>query len=232
MDACNDHIVLDLEEPEDVKDVSLSVCRIRKRRLRVAMRVNQRKLKLVNCLSRQKYYNQARLPTTLKDQDFIPSIPCHAIFVFLDTILIGVLQLQYQNKKESPFDDHKVHMQTFLTSICIYCSLIGIKIYTKTRGCHQEQILSFALLLFGILSSASLLSILLPRQLFWVVLFVWGSIPVILARHSIKILVCRIIEVMVVKITTMVLIFNTKDSASGSNKATYPNPANLVEGRS
>jgi len=60
MDACNDHIVLDLEEPEDEKDVSLSVCRIRKRRLKVAMRVNQRKLKLVNCLSRVKYYNQAR----------------------------------------------------------------------------------------------------------------------------------------------------------------------------
>jgi len=173
-----------------------------------------------------------RLPTTLKDQDFFPSIPCHAIFVFLDTILIGVLQVQYQNKKESPFDTHKVHMQTFLTSICIYCSLIGIKIYTKTPGCHQEKILSFALFLFGILSSASLLSILLPRQLFWAVLFVWGSIPVILARHSLKFFLCRIIEVTVVKISTLVLIFNTKDSATGSNKTTYPNPADLVEGRS
>jgi hypothetical protein len=166
----------------------------------------------------------------LKDQDFIPSIPLHAIFVFLDAILIGLLQVEFQNKKESPLDSHKIHIQTFLTSICIYCSLIGIKIYTKTCGDHRDQILNFALLFFGILSSASLLSILLPWQLFWVVLFVWGSIPIIIARHSLKNLVCWIREKMA-KLTcdfcdrkfNKVSIFKTKDSTIGSNNTTYPN---------
>ncbi|CAK8575141.1 unnamed protein product [Lathyrus sativus] len=223
MDARNDGIdELNMEEVGD------TICRTKKRRLKVAiLRVNQRKLKLVNSLYRLKYYNQERLPTTLKDQDdsFIPSIPCHAIFVFLDTILLGVLQVEYQNKKESPLEVHTVHMQTFLISICIYCMLIGIKIYMKTRGGRRDRILSFALLLFGLLSTTSLLSILLPQQLLWIMFFIWGSISIILARCWLKILVCRIREVM------MVLIFKIKGSAIGSNNTTNsnPNPVEQIE---
>jgi len=161
----------------------------------------------------------------LKDQD----LPYHFIFAFVYAILFGALQVKYQNKKVSPFDDHKVHMQIFLTSTCIYCMLIGIKIYTKTPGGHREQILSSAICLFGVLSLASLLSILLLRQVFWVVLFVGVSILIILARHPLKISVCWIIKVMVVKISTMFSsIFKTKDSANGSNDTTYPNAADLV----
>ena len=166
----------------------------------------------------------------MKDQDLlIPRITCHFIFAFLNGMLIVALGIKYQNKKRSPFDDHKVHMQIFLTSICIYCLLIGIKIYTKTPRGHREQILSFAIYLFGVLFSASLLSILLLRHVFWVVLFVGVSILIILARHPLKISVCWIIKVMVVKISTMFSsIFKTKDSANGSNNTTYPNPADLV----
>jgi hypothetical protein len=55
MDACNHIDELDLEEAGD------AICSNKKRRLKMAiLRVNQRKLKLVNCLSRVKYYNQAR----------------------------------------------------------------------------------------------------------------------------------------------------------------------------
>jgi hypothetical protein len=161
----------------------------------------------------------------LKDQNH----PYHFIFAFLDAILFGALQVKYQNKKVSPFDDHKVHMQIFLTSICIYCMLLGIKISTKTLGGHGEQILSFAIYLFGILSSASLVSILLLGQAFGVVLFVGGSILIILARHTLKISVCWILKVMMVDISTMFSsIFKTMDSADGSNDTTYPNPADLV----
>lgn len=168
--------------------------------------------------------------TTSKDEDSIPSIPFHALFVFLDTILLGVLQVEYQNKIESPLHTHTVHMQTFLTSICIYCALVGIKIYTKTQGGYQAQIISYALLLFGTLSSASLLSILLMRELLVVVLFTWGSIPLTLARHLLKRLGSRIIKMMVKLIwdvldcmfAFIVLVFNNKDSAIGSNKTNNP----------
>ncbi|KEH29162.1 transmembrane protein, putative [Medicago truncatula] len=167
-----------------------------------------------------------KLATTLKDK----KLPYHFIFSFLDALLCGALQVKYQNKKGSPFDDHKILMQIFLTSICIYCMLLGIKKYTKTLGGYGEQILSFAINLFGILSSASLLPILLPGQVFGVVLCVGGSILIILARHTLKIYVCLIINVMVVKISTMFSsIFKTMDSANGSNDTTYPNnPADLV----
>lgn len=108
-----------------------------------------------------------------------------------------------------------------------YSSLLGIKLYTKTRGGRGDWILGFALLRFGIISSASLLSILLVRQLLWVVLFIWGLIPIIFTRHLLKILVLRIIE-MVAKlikdfrdckfVATVVFIFKAKDFFIGSNK--------------
>ncbi|KAJ1378317.1 Ribonuclease H-like superfamily [Sesbania bispinosa] len=133
--------------------------------------------------------------TTSNVEDLIPSIPCHAIFVFLDPILLGVLQVDYQNKKESPFDTHQLQMQTFLTAISIYSALLGTKIHTQ----HLNQVLSYGLLLSGALSSASLLSILLQRQLLWIVLFIWGSIPLILARdHLLKSeIMFRVIEMRV-----------------------------------
>lgn len=164
-------------------------------------------------------------------QDFIPSIPCHAIFVFLDPILLGVLQVEFQNKKESPLDTHAVHKQTFLTAICIYSALLGIQIHTHTRGGGgylQAQILSYALLFSGTLSSASLLSITLQQRLLWVVLFVWGSIPLILARHFLKSLVLLLVAklnrgVRNCMLAIVVLIFHNKDSSSnGSNNTTYP----------
>lgn len=109
-------------------------------------------------------------------------------------------------------------------------NLLGIKKYMKTLRGHGEQILSFAINLFGLLSSASLLSILLPGQVFGVVLCVGVSILIILARHTLKIYVCWIINVMVVKISTMFSsIFKTKDSANGSNDTTYPNPSLRVD---
>ncbi|KAK7390193.1 hypothetical protein VNO78_25493 [Psophocarpus tetragonolobus] len=124
------------------------------------------------------------------------SIPWHAIFVFLDPILLGVMQVEYQNKKESPFDTHPLQKHTFLTAICIYGALLGIKIHTKIHGGYLEEILSYSLLLSGVFSSVSLLSIMLQQQFLWIVLIIWGSIPIILAHRTLKSSACWIIQIL------------------------------------
>ena len=67
------------------------------------------------------------------EEGFIPQIPWHAIFVFLDPILLDVMRVEYQNQKKSPFDTHPLQKNIFLITICIYGALIGIKVHTKTR---------------------------------------------------------------------------------------------------
>ncbi|OIW00964.1 hypothetical protein TanjilG_10042 [Lupinus angustifolius] len=162
------------------------------------------------------------LQTTSNDEDLSSSIPWHSIFIFLDPLLIGVLQVEYQNKKESPFDTYPIQMKTFLTSICIYSTLLGIKIHRT-----QTQILSFVLLLSGSLSSASLLAILFQQPLLWVMLITWGLVSIILCGFFTKSSLCWILGT-VAKFTwnvidfiseTMVTMFNGKVSTSGSSNA-------------
>jgi len=51
-----------------------------------------------------------------------------------------------------------------------------------------------------VFSSASLLSILLQQQLLWIVLMIWGSIPLILAHRTLKSSVCWMVK-MVAKLS-------------------------------
>ena len=110
--------------------------------------------------------------------------------MFLDPILLGVMQVEYQNKKESPFETHPLQKNTFLITICIYGALLGIKIHTKTRRDYLEKILSYGLLLSGAFSSLSLLSILMQQKFLWIVLIIWGSIPLILSHHMLRSAAC------------------------------------------
>ncbi|KAK7255400.1 hypothetical protein RIF29_28809 [Crotalaria pallida] len=121
----------------------------------------------------KKYYKRKRTPTS----------SWHIIFTSMVTLLVSVLQV----KQESPFDTHPVLMQTFLAAISINSAVLGIKIRTQNHtGSYQPQILKLLLLLSGSLSSASLLAILLHRQLFWVLFITWGFVPLIVAREFLK----------------------------------------------
>ncbi|KAE9610782.1 hypothetical protein Lalb_Chr07g0190261 [Lupinus albus] len=174
------------------------------------------------------YLNFCRSQTTSNDEVLISSIPWHSIFIFLDPLLIGVIQVEYQNKKESPFDSYPIQMKTFLISICIYCTVFGVMIHkTRTRGSYQTQILSFVLLLSGSLSSASLLSILFQQPLLWVMLITWGLVPItfcgFLSKSSLSWILgtgakftWNVIDFM---FATMISMFNRKVSTSGSSNA-------------
>ncbi|RDX86111.1 hypothetical protein CR513_32594, partial [Mucuna pruriens] len=195
---------------EDAKDVRLSICRTKPRRVifQVAKKVNQRKSKFMR--HRHKYYNRARLSNI---EESIPLIPWHAISMFLVPILLEVMQVEYQNKKESPFDTHPVQKQTFLTAICIYGALLGIKIHTKT-GNLQSRVLSYGLLFSGAFSSLSLLSILLHQQLLWIVFLIWGSIPILLARRTLKTPLCWMLKTLLKLVSKVFSVFRSKRGSS------------------
>ncbi|BAT97646.1 hypothetical protein VIGAN_UM129800 [Vigna angularis var. angularis] len=105
------------------------------------------------------------------------------------------MQVEYQNKKESPFDTHPLQKNTFLITICIYGALLGIMINTKTRRGYLEKIFRYGLLLSGAFSSLSLLSILMQQKLLWIVLVIWGSIPLILSHHMLRSAACWTVKI-------------------------------------
>ncbi|XLR11797.1 hypothetical protein S83_039735 [Arachis hypogaea] len=204
-------------------------------RVEVAAKINQRKLlKSLNCSCHLKYNKGNCIISSSDGQKFRASvsIPCHAIFIFLDPLLLGVLQVEYQNKNKPPSATHPIQIQTFLMAICIYCMVLGIKLYRKDLlGCYQEQILTFILLAFGSISSASLLSILLNSILFWLVIIIWGSIPIIMGHHLLKYLLywtLGMVEKLNLKnkFSTMISVFKMKAEECSNNN----NLAGRVEG--
>jgi len=136
--------------------------------------------------------------------------------VFLDPILLGVMQVEYQNKEESPFASYPIQKHVFLTAISIYGALLGIKIHTKTFGWYLENIISYGLLLSGVFSSVSLLSILLQQQLLWIVLIIWGSIPLILSHRILESSACWMIK-MVAKLSWNVSDHNPSSVCGNSD---------------
>ncbi|BAT97647.1 hypothetical protein VIGAN_09115700 [Vigna angularis var. angularis] len=101
--------------------------------------------------------------------------------------------MQVEHQKESPFTSYPLQKHVFLTAISIYGALLGIRIHTKTFSCYLENIISYGLLLSGVFSSVSLLSILLQQQLL-IVLIIWGSIPLILSHRMLKNSACWMIK--------------------------------------
>ncbi|XP_057744221.1 uncharacterized protein LOC130962138 [Arachis stenosperma] len=169
----------------------------------MAATLNQRKLSskfVMRCSCRLKYNRRSSIDSPASSDDdeefFNSTIPCHAIFIFLDSLLLGMLQLEYQNKNKSPWVTHSIQIQTFLMAGCIYCAVLGINIFNKqARSGYKGKILSFVLLIFGSISCASLLSIMLHPILLWTVLIIWGSILIILMDyHSLKSLIYWIFE--------------------------------------
>ncbi|KAL4395118.1 Transmembrane protein, putative [Arachis hypogaea] len=190
---------------EDIhnKEVNISISRIKPtRRIKMAATLNQRKLSkfVMRCSCRLKYNRHSSIDSPASSDDdeefFNSTIPCHAIFIFLDSLLLGMLQLEYQNKNKSPWVTNSIQIQTFLMAGCIYCAVLGIKIFNKqARGGYKGKILSFVLLIFGSISCASLLSIMLHPILLWTVLIIWGSILIILMDyHTLKSLMYWIFE--------------------------------------
>ncbi|KAK3195091.1 hypothetical protein Dsin_026401 [Dipteronia sinensis] len=104
----------------------------------------------------------------------------HDAFKYLIPVLIGLLQVEYQSKRLSPFDTHPINMWIFLGATCSYC--LGLCFENE----FQNKFIHGVILSSGALTSISLVSIFLPRLLGWLCLGLWTVLPIALARHLIK----------------------------------------------
>lgn len=113
------------------------------------------------------------------------SMPWHAIFAFLNPLLVGVLQVKGQSSKVSPFDTHPADMWTFLLATLLYCFAFAanIKYHGQRTSASYSRISGHVALLSGSLSSVSLLSIFLPTLLGRLIFILWLTFPMIVARQ-------------------------------------------------
>ncbi|ESR33615.1 hypothetical protein CICLE_v10007031mg, partial [Citrus x clementina] len=91
-------------------------------------------------------------------QSFVSSSPRHIIFLLIIPLLIGLLQVDYQNKSVSPFDTHAVNMWVFFGAAFVYCLGLAINVESKEHQASYSQITSHVILSSGALASASLAS--------------------------------------------------------------------------
>ncbi|ESR33614.1 hypothetical protein CICLE_v10006726mg [Citrus x clementina] len=120
------------------------------------------------------------------EQPFVSSSPRHIIFLLIIPLLIGLLQVDYQNKSVSPFDTHPVNMWISFGAAFIYCLGLAINVESKEHQASYSQITSHVILSSGVLASASLASVFFPRLLGWICLTLWTLLPITLGRRLIK----------------------------------------------
>ncbi|KAI9079979.1 hypothetical protein K1719_038044 [Acacia pycnantha] len=114
--------------------------------------------------------------------EFLSSIPSHAVFIFLNPLMVDLLQLDYQNKKVSPFETHAPTMWIFFVSTCMHCLGLAfeMKIHSLSVGSFFCRIFTNVVLFAGALSSISLASTFLPPPLSWACLGLWALFPFVI----------------------------------------------------
>ncbi|GFY90874.1 hypothetical protein Acr_07g0010700 [Actinidia rufa] len=114
------------------------------------------------------------------------SMALHAAYLGWYGLLIGLIQINYQNSKESPFETHPASMPISILAICFYFFGVALKqkfkAEIKRRNCTRA--LKRAILISGVLSPASLISVLLPNGLSWIVYAVWAVFAVIVVAWN------------------------------------------------
>lgn len=102
------------------------------------------------------------------------------MFIFLNPLMVDLLQLDYQNKKVSPFETHAPTMWIFFVATCMHCLGLAIemKIHSSTGSLFCRIFTNFVLFAGG-LSSISLASTFLPPPLDWACLSLWTLLPFI-----------------------------------------------------
>lgn len=102
--------------------------------------------------------------------ELVSTIPTHAVFIFLNPLMVDLLQVEYQNKGTTPFETHAPNMWIFFVATCAHCLGLAFEMKLQRSGALWCRVLSNLVLFFGALSSVSLASVFLPRALGWVCL--------------------------------------------------------------
>ncbi|KAI7997302.1 hypothetical protein LOK49_LG10G01082 [Camellia lanceoleosa] len=98
-------------------------------------------------------------------------VACHATFIALLILVIGLIQIEYQNRHDSPFQTHSKNMGIFLIAICIY-GLVAL--FQLAQLClNYSRFFSHLVLISRLLSTMSLVFVFLPNRLYWLPYMIW-----------------------------------------------------------
>ena len=105
----------------------------------------------------------------------------HALYLGWYGLLIGLIQINYQNSKVSPLETHPASMPISILAICFYFFGVTFKQTFEEEIERRNCTSTFkrVILVSGILSPASLISVLLPNGLSWIVYAAWAVFSVI-----------------------------------------------------
>lgn len=112
-------------------------------------------------------------------------MPWHAVFAFLNPLLIGLLQVQSQSTMDSPFKTHPANMWTFLLATVLYCLAFAANIKRRRLRSRYALFSRDVALISGSLSSVSLISIFLPGLLRQLIFFSWIIFSIVVLRQFI-----------------------------------------------
>ncbi|XP_057510844.1 uncharacterized protein LOC130793243 [Actinidia eriantha] len=114
------------------------------------------------------------------------SMALHAAYVGWYGLLIDLIQINYQNSKDSPFETQPASMPISILAICFYGFGVAFKQKFKAEIKRRNCMRAFkrAILISGVLSPASLISVLLPNGLGWIVYTVWAIFAVIVVAWN------------------------------------------------
>ncbi|CAK9159381.1 unnamed protein product [Ilex paraguariensis] len=112
--------------------------------------------------------------------------PCHKVFKYLVPMLIALLAIKCQAKGVDPFETSLINMWCCCIAICIYYLAMGIRNHIQTRTIKYSRILNHVMLIFGTISSVSLLSVIFPHFPRQLILVVPAFLPIILAQNKLK----------------------------------------------
>ncbi|KAK3206005.1 hypothetical protein Dsin_020051 [Dipteronia sinensis] len=110
----------------------------------------------------------------------------HVVLTSLIPLLMGLLQVDYQSKSLSPFDEHPIQIWVFFAATCIYCLGLFLKMELQIDQPNYSRYINHVILSSSALSAVALFSIFLPCLLGWFCLGLWIILPIILARDFIK----------------------------------------------
>ncbi|KAL5798835.1 hypothetical protein ACOSQ2_003655 [Xanthoceras sorbifolium] len=127
---------------------------------------------------------------------FVSWMPYHAVFGFLNPLLIAMLQVT----NNYSFETHLANLWAFLLGKFVYC----VAFAADTKYQFYNPRLSYAQLsrlvavISGSLSSVSLISIFLPYLPGRLIFIVWASFSIVVSR-SLIISICRLLYQMIMK---------------------------------
>ncbi|CAK9159392.1 unnamed protein product [Ilex paraguariensis] len=148
-----------------------------------------------------------------------------AVFKYLVPVLVALVAMKYQTKNEDPFEARPINMWCFCIAICIYCLAKGRRNKIQSSVANYSPIIDHVILLFGVLASVSLISVLLPRIPELLTFAVILVVLIIVALNKHKRGCCWLCDGIANLVTYIPDILNW---STQSNIAAQPNPSPQV----